>query len=187
MNLRFPAPVGTVCGQTITYAGESYPTVQIGTKGWMSKNLNVGTLINGNFNQTNNNILEKYCWNNDTTNCTTYGGLYQWAEVVQYQNGASNTSSPSPAFTGNVRGICPVGWCLPSNADWTALENELGGVNSAGVALKATSFRGNNSSGFNALLSGYRTSTGSADLGGSTSFWTSTEISPTATMNRYLD
>jgi len=68
--------------------------------------------INGLQEQTDNTIIEKYCYNNDSANCNLYGGLYQWAEAVQYQNDATNTTSPSPAFYRHVLGICPTGWHL---------------------------------------------------------------------------
>jgi uncharacterized protein (TIGR02145 family) len=107
--------------------------------------------------------LEKFCYDNDPANCAIYGGLYQWAEAVQYQNGASNTTSPNPAFTGNVRGICPTGWHLPSDAEWGTLETFLGGSSVVGGALKSTSglwaspnTGASNSSGFSALPGGYR-------------------------------
>ncbi len=204
VNLRFPTPVGTVCGQAVTYVGESYPTVQIGSQCWFAKNLNVGTMITGTSDQTNNSTLEKYCYNNDAANCATYGGLYQWAEAVQYQNGASNTTSPSPAFTGNVRGICPTGWHLPSDAEYCTLTTFLDasancsfGTNSttAGGMLKSTSglwtspnTGATNSSGFSALPGGYRTSNGTFDnLGFSTSFWSSSESSSSDAINRSLD
>ncbi len=187
VNLRFPAPVGSACGQAVTYAGESYPIVQIGTQCWFAKNLNVGTMINFSSsadNQTNNSTIEKYCYDNDTANCTTYGGLYQWAEAVQYQNGATNDTSPSPAFSGNVKGICPMGWHLPSDGEWSSLETFLGGSFSGG-ALKSTSslwtspnYGATNSSGFSALPAGASDTTGSYNtIGISTSFWTSTEFS----------
>ncbi len=188
VNLRFPAPVGTSCGQAVTYAGESYPTVQIGTQCWFAKNLNVGTMINSASvvdSQRNNGVLEKYCYNNDPANCTTYGGLYQWAEAVQYQNGASNSASPSPAFTGNVRGICPTGWHLPSDAEWNSLETTLGGSSVAGGPLKSTSglwtspnTGATNSSGFSALPGGYRLTNGTfVSIGFNTYFWSSSESS----------
>ena len=183
VNLRFPAPVGTACGQAVTYAGESYPTVQIGTQCWFAKNLNVGTMINGFSNQTNNGTLEKYCYNNEPANCTTYGGLYQWAEAVQYQNGASNTTSPNPAFSGNVRVICPTGWHLPSDAEWSSLETNLGGSSVAGGALKSTSGLWSspntgaiNRSGFSALPGGYRHANGSFySIVFNPFFWSSSE------------
>jgi uncharacterized protein (TIGR02145 family) len=195
VNLLFPAPVGIACGETASYAGESYPTVQIGTQCWFAKNLNVGSMINGGNDQTNNSTLEKYCYNNDSANCTTYGGLYQWAEAVQYQNGASNRSSPNPRFTGNVRGICPFGWHLPSDAEWGTLETFLGGSNIAGGALKSTSglwtspnTGATNSSGFSALPGGRREINGSFnDIGGFTYFWSSSWSTNGGADGRYLN
>ncbi len=170
---------------SVNYAGESYPTVQIGTQCWFAKNLNVGTMVLGANDQTNNSTLEKYCYNNDPANCATYGGLYQWAEAVQYQNGASNTTSPSPAFTGNVRGICPTGWHLPSDGEWSSLQTTLGGSSVAGGALKSTSglwispnAGATNSSGFSALPGGYRDINGSFyAIGINTVFWSSSRSS----------
>jgi uncharacterized protein (TIGR02145 family) len=197
VNLRFPVPVGrTACGQAVTYAGESYPTVQIGSQCWFQKNVNVGTMMLGANDQTNNGILEKYCYNDDTANCATYGGLYQWAEAVQYQNGASNSASPSPAFSGNVRGICPTGWHLPSDGEWSSLETTLGGSSVAGGTLKSTSGLWNspntgatNSSGFSALPGGYRYINASFNnIGKYTFFWSSSESSSftVSAINRYL-
>jgi len=182
------------CGNAIIYAGESYPTVQIGRQCWFAKNLNVGTMIQGANDQTNNSVLEKYCYNNDPANCTTYGGLYQWAEAVQYQNGAGISTSPSPAFTGNVRGICPTGWHMPSDAEWGTLETFLGGPSVAGGALKSTSglwttpnTGATNSSGFSALPGGYRNTGGAFNfVGYSTGFWSSSESSSTSAVYRYL-
>ncbi len=64
--------------------GKVYTTIQIGTQCWMAENLNIGTMINGSSNQTNNATLEKYCFSDNTGNCDIYGGLYQWDEVMQY-------------------------------------------------------------------------------------------------------
>lgn len=160
-------PISASCGTSVSYSGETYPTVQIGTQCWFSKNLNVGTMVNGNNDQTNNATIEKYCYNNDPANCTIYGGLYQWSEAVQYQNGASNTTSPNPNFSGNVQGICPTGWHIPSNGDWDNLENYLGGASNAGGALKSTSNLwtspnqgATNSSGFSGIPGGYRETNG---------------------------
>ncbi len=185
------------CGQAVTYAGESYPTVQIGTQCWFAKNLNVGSMITGTSDQMNNSTLEKYCYNNDPANCSTYGGLYQWAEAVQYQNGASNTASPSPAFSGNIKGICPTGWHLPSDAEYCTLTTFLDasancsviGTSSsiAGGLLKSTSglwtspnTGATNSSGFSALPGGYRGTSSSFNyIGVDTGFWSSSESSST--------
>jgi uncharacterized protein (TIGR02145 family) len=189
-----PAVAPFACGQSVTNAGESYPTVQIGTQCWFQKNVNAGTMINGSGDQTNNSTLEKYCYNNDTANCSIYGGLYQWAEAVQYQNGASNTTSPSPAFTGNVQGICPTGWHVPSDGEWRSLEITLGGSSVAGGALKSTSGLWNspntgasNSSGFSALPGGFRHSDGAFyEIGTKTVMWASSQDSSPFAWVRFL-
>jgi uncharacterized protein (TIGR02145 family) len=190
---------------SVTYAGESYPTVQIGTQCWFAKNLNVGTMIQGANDQTNNSTLEKYCYNNDPANCTTYGGLYQWAEAVQYQNGASNTTSLNLAFTGNVRGICPAGWHLPSDAEYCTLTTFLDATvncstfgwsgTDAGGKMKSTSglwtspnIGATNSSGFSALPVGYRYGFNGTfyALGSNPHFWTSSESSSSTAILRDL-
>jgi uncharacterized protein (TIGR02145 family) len=192
---------------SVTYAGETYPTVQIGSQCWLAKNLNVGTMINSAAavdSQKNNGVIEKYCYNNDPANCTTYGGLYQWAEAVQYKNGASNTASPNPAFTGNIQGICPAGWHLPSDAEYCALTTFLDALancnvfgtssTTAGIALKSTNLwysnvgtQGTNSSGFSALPGGSRNTFGAFyNIGGNTYFWSSSESFATGAIYRYL-
>ncbi|NTW31202.1 MAG: hypothetical protein HGB12_00980 [Bacteroidetes bacterium] len=125
-------PVTTIdcssCVSQMTDARDSkiYNVVLIGAQCWMAQNLNIGSKISASTSQTNNSTLEKYCYNNDETNCNTYGGLYQWAETVQYINGATNSASWNPVPSGNVQGICPAGWHLPTNAEWIILEEFLG-------------------------------------------------------------
>src|ERR1039457_1806736 len=91
----------------------------------MQQNLNYGTRINGNTGQSNNSTVEKYCYGDVVSNCNVYGGLYQWGEMVQYYNGASNTNSWSPAPSGNITGICPSGWLIPTDNDWCTLTTYL--------------------------------------------------------------
>lgn len=54
----------------------------IGTQVWAKANLNVGVMIGDTSNQTNDSTTQKYCYNNSESNCTTYGGLYQWDEAM---------------------------------------------------------------------------------------------------------
>ena len=68
---------------TVTYEGQVYNTIQVRSQCWLKENLNVGIMINGTQNQTNNSIKEKYCYNNEPDSCTKYGGLYQWDEMMQ--------------------------------------------------------------------------------------------------------
>jgi uncharacterized protein (TIGR02145 family) len=148
-----------VCGQPFTDArdGKVYNTVSIGSQCWMAQNLNVGSRINGIGNQTNNGIIEKYCFDNNETNCNVYGGIYQWDECMNYT--ASSSSNPS-----GRQGICTTGWHIPSDAEWTVLSAFLGGESIAGGKLKETgtlhwanpNTGATNSSGFTGLPGGYR-------------------------------
>jgi uncharacterized protein (TIGR02145 family) len=139
---------------TVVYAGKTYNTFAIGEQCWLKENLDVGTRINGALEQTNNSIIEKYCYGDLDANCTTYGGFYQWAEAVQYKNGATNTSSPSSAFTGNIQGICPTGWHIPTYTEFQDLQNTVSNISNALKAIGQGT--GTNTSGFSALLAGYR-------------------------------
>ena len=103
---------------TVDYGGVTYHTLQMSTQCWLKENLNIGTKIDKTTDQTNNSVIEKYCYDNDEANCTTYGGLYQWAELVQYLNGATNTATWNPVPAGNVQGICPPGWHIPSEPEY---------------------------------------------------------------------
>jgi uncharacterized protein (TIGR02145 family) len=152
---------------TIDYGGQTYHTVQIGSQCWLKENLNAGTMINGIDTSKNNSIIEKYCYNNDSANCTTYGGLYQWNEAMQY------------ITTEKAKGICPTGWHIPSYTELTTLSTSVSGD---GNKLKAIgqgtgAGAGTNTSGFSALMTGYRSTDGNFGyLGNYTFFWSSTEI-----------
>jgi uncharacterized protein (TIGR02145 family) len=140
-----------ICGASkVHYEGKAYNTVLIGNQCWLKENLDVGIMIQGNSNQTNNSVIEKYCYNNSASNCSTYGGLYQWDEAMQYVE------------TEGVKGICPDGWHIPTYAEFQTLKAY---VNSDGNALKEVGQgvdggAGTNSSGFSALLVGDRHSSG---------------------------
>jgi len=141
------------CNGILEYAGCSYRTVLIGTQCWMRDNLNIGKWTDQSQlqKQTDNGILEKYCYGNDFINCDQWGGLYQWDEMMQYVQ------------TANAQGICPAGWHIPSSPDWKTLIRYLGGEALAGGKIKYTGSNGwatpnvgaDNSSGFTALPGGY--------------------------------
>ncbi len=65
-----------VCGgvRTLIYSGKKYSTVQIGTQCWLAQNLDVGNFIHTDQNQTDNTIIEKYCFNNIEDQCNLLGG-----------------------------------------------------------------------------------------------------------------
>lgn len=136
--------------------GNHYPVVRIGSQVWMAKNLNDGTRINGNQEQTDNGIMEKYCYDNLESNCDIYGGLYQWNEMMQY------TTTPE------TQGLCPSGWYIPTDAAWQQLVDFLGGEAIAGGKMKEAGTNhwqspntgATNSSGFSSLPGGSRLSYG---------------------------
>jgi uncharacterized protein (TIGR02145 family) len=163
---------------TVYYAGQTYHTVQIGSQCWLMENLNVGTMINGSQEQTNNGVIEKYCYNDSSANCAAYGGLYQWAEAMQYKNGATDSTSPNPAFSGNVQGICPGGWHIPTYNEFDTLETTvIQGSNALKAIGQGTGKgAGTNTSGFSALLAGGRDGNGGfGALSSYANIWSSTE------------
>ncbi len=85
------------CGDSVDYEGQSYSTVQIGTQCWIAENLNVGIFIPGSSTPTNNDTIEKYCYANNTSNCSIYGAFYTWNEMMGYSTDTA------------IQGICPPG------------------------------------------------------------------------------
>jgi uncharacterized protein (TIGR02145 family) len=154
----------------ITYEGKVYNTVEIETQCWLKENLDVGSMIPGSQNQTNNGIIEKYCYNDDPNNCNSYGGLYQWDEVMHYESNEG------------AQGICPPGWHIPTLAEFQIL---AGAVNWDGNSLKEIGQgtgggAGTNTSGFSALLAGGRAYNGYFYyLSYYAYFWSSTEYDAT--------
>jgi uncharacterized protein (TIGR02145 family) len=160
--------------------GNYYKVVRIGSQIWMAENLNVGTVIPIDKSPDKNGIIEKYCYADLKTNCDIYGGLYRWDEMMQY----------TPADTGLIsttQGICPVGWHIPSQKEWSVLAENVGGVDVAGSSLKEAGFShwsapnlgATNESGFTGLPGGIYSPPpgyiGYDGLGNYTSWWTSEE------------
>jgi len=169
--------------------GNNYATVTIGTQTWMAENLNVGIRIDGIQDQTNNSIIEKYCYNNNQANCAIYGGLYQWDEMMQY------------VTTPGVQGICPTGWHIPTDGEWITLTNFLGGEFFAGGKIKSTgtiqygtglwtipNFGATNESGFTAFPAGCYTGDGSFwGVSYYGFFWSSSDTTSTNAWCRNLE
>ena len=175
--------------------GKLYNTAMIGSQCWMKENLDIGTMVAGSDEQLNNQIIEKYCYDDLTTNCDVYGGLYQWAELVQYLNGATNTTSWNPVPQGNVTGLCPAGWHIPTDEEWTQLTDFLGGEAVAGGKMKETGTThwldpntgATNSSGFTARPGGMRSETGGFyDMTYMGYFWATTDDTGTHAWTRSL-
>ncbi|MCF8234419.1 MAG: hypothetical protein K9G67_03825 [Bacteroidales bacterium] len=94
----------------VDYKGQKYRIISVGDQCWFSENLNVGTMLLSGSYQTDNNIVEKHCLNNLETNCSKYGGLYKWSEMMMYAQAEES------------QGICPPGWHIPTDMDWRILE-----------------------------------------------------------------
>lgn len=178
----------TLQASTVTdIDGNLYHTVTIGSQVWMAENLNTTKYRNGDPipNITDNTawnalITGAYCnYNNDINNVATYGRLYNWYAVV------------------DARSIVPLGWHIPSDAEWTTLTTFLGGENLAGGKLKeigtvhwqTPNTDANNSTGFTALPGGIRNINKDGAYAGintSCDFWSSTAYITTTAWHRSL-
>ena len=157
--------------------GNVYTSVTIGTQVWMKENLKTTKYRNGDLIGTTSPAtldisLEstyKYQWayNGDESNVNTYGRLYNCYAVT------------------DTRNVCPVGWHVPTDAEWTTLTTYLGGENVAGGKLKEAGFThrqspnegASNSSGFTAFPSGFRDGNGTYGyIGYIANWWSSSEL-----------
>jgi uncharacterized protein (TIGR02145 family) len=166
--------------------GNVYKTVTIGTQVWMAENLKTTKYNDGTAIPlvTDDKAWEAlttpaYCWykNDATANKNTYGALYNW-------------------YTVNTNKLCPRGWHVSTDAEWTTLTTYLGGESVAGNKLRETGTThwryqntgATNESGFTALPSGYRNYDGAFDNVGYFGFWWSaTEYVATAAWFRLMD
>ncbi len=202
-------PPDAVEGTLSDFDGNIYRTVTIGTQTWMAENLKTthyadGTAIpsiSGDANWAEVSVSDRaYCWYDDDsiTNASIYGALYTWPAAMK--GSAGSDADPS-----GIQGVCPDGWHLPSDSEWSTLRHYLitHGFNydgtltgdKIGKSLAApTEWRfssgtgtvGNpdypayqNRSGFSALPGGYRDEWGAFFYIGNEGFWWSTtEYSP---------
>lgn len=152
--------------------GNFYPIVTIGSQTWMASNLKT-TKYNDNTDiplVTDQSSwiglsTPAYCWytNNESTYKDTYGALYNW-------------------FTVSTGKLCPSGWHVPTNAEFTTLTDFLGGISVASGKIKETgtvhwadpNVGATNESGFTALPSGQRTGAGDFIHTGVLGVWWST-------------
>jgi uncharacterized protein (TIGR02145 family)/uncharacterized repeat protein (TIGR02543 family) len=156
---------GIINGTSVSYEGETYQTVVIGTQTWMARNLNYAA-------------DSSVCYNNDPANCATYGRLYDWTTAMALPDSCVS-SECSLLINAKHRGICPSGWHIPSDAEWTTLTDYVGGSSTAGTKLKATSGwnsysgvpAGTDSYGFSALPGGLGHSNGDFSGVGKFGFW----------------
>jgi uncharacterized protein (TIGR02145 family) len=165
--------------------GNVYKTVTIGKQVWMAENLkttkfNDGTAITlvADDQAWGGLTLPAFCWYNKdaAANKNTYGALYNW-------------------FTVNTNKLCPKGWHVSTDAEWTTLTTFLGGESVAGGKLRETGIThwekpntgATNESGFTTLPGGYRNNHGAfANINFFGFWWTATENVPTASWCRTM-
>jgi uncharacterized protein (TIGR02145 family) len=180
-RIKIIATTSFICGDQITdIDGNVYNTLLIGTQCWMKENLKTTKDAVGN-------SITRYCSNNNPSNCDIYGGLYTWTTAM---NGAASSNNvPS-----GVQGICPDGWHVPSDAEWTALTNYISSQSgflcnantsfigkslaaqtnwqsSANTCAVGNNLSANNATGFSGLPGGLRDNDGSFYYVGVGGFW----------------
>ena len=143
----------------------------------MAENLNVGEMVDGDKEQNNDSKIERYCYDNDTTNCQKYGGLYQWAEAMKLSS-ECNTKSCADSIKPNHQGICPDGWRLLTYDDIYVIVHADGNKNGA-ADIRSTNFGGMNFSGYSLMGAGYLNNGIFNDLGKTTYWLYPEEISAT--------
>lgn len=162
--------------------GNEYNWVQIGNQVWMAENIaylpSVNMVADGSEDAAGSYY---YVYGYDgvnvadakaTANYTTYGVLYNWTAAMAGES--SSTSNPS-----GIQGVCPTGWHLPSDAEWTELTAYLGGTSIAGGKLKETGTThwnspntgATNETGFTALPGGFRSTHGNFNYFGNFGYW----------------
>ncbi len=168
--------------------GNIYPTITIGNQIWMKENLKTKKYCNGDLIGTtaspNTDISSeqtpKYQWayGGNENNAAIYGRLYTWYAATDSRN------------------ICPTGWHVPSDAEWTNLTNTLGGATIAGGKLKESgtshwsspNTNGSNESGFTALPGGDRYFNGTYfNLTNYGNWWSSTQSSTNMAWYRVMN
>jgi len=170
--------------------GNTYKTVTIGTQTWMAENLktskyNDGTRIPNitDNEQWSNLTTGAWCYyDNNLANNAKYGKLYNWYAVSKTTNGNKN--------------ICPIGWHVPTDAEWTVLTDYLGGKSVAGGKMKEVGTNNwkspntdaTNTSLFTGLPGGSRNYFGFCYyIGPGGYWWSSTELNTYDVLYRYLD
>ena len=200
-------PAFSPCGTTISdIDGNYYNTVLIGTQCWTKENLRVRRYNNGTaiqFDATGGSGGSSSSWQNLTigahtiyahdsvatpSNLTKYGYLYNWYA-------AKGIYTTGTILSNDTLNICPSGWHVPTDAEWTTLTDELGGESVAGGMMKSrgTSYWNSpntgatNESGFSALPGGFRIDTGDFNnVKLHAYFWSSSEAGSNDAWSRYL-
>jgi uncharacterized protein (TIGR02145 family) len=161
---------GTIPGDPVSHGGETYETVVIGTQTWFKRNLNY-----------NPSTGTSVCYNDYEAYCSTYGRLYDWSTAMGFDASCNSTSCSGQVSTKH-RGICPSGWHIPNDAEWSTLinyvESDKGCSSCAGKHLNVVGHWNTpngtvilDSYGFSALPGGLGDSGGSFSSFGSFGIW----------------
>jgi uncharacterized protein (TIGR02145 family) len=179
-------------GSVTDLDGNTYATIEIGTQEWMAENLRTTTYANGD---PIPNVTDSAQWSNLTTGAWAhysddtqyeipYGKLYNWYTAADPRN------------------VCPTGWHVPTDAEWTVLTDYLGGLEVSGGKMKTTgtieaatglwyspNAGATNSSGFSGAPGGGRGyySGGYASIGYYGLWWSSSEFGTDFAWYRSLD
>ena len=182
----------------VDYDGNIYNPVIIGNQVWLRENLKTthyadGTaLVDGTGAGDITGDYETKYWfvyGDNPANKATYGLMYTWTAAMN--GAASSDANPS-----GVQGVCPAGWHLPSDAEWTELIGYLGGESVAGGKLKEAGFAhwdspntgATNETGFTALPGGRRFSYGSfSNIDCYGLWWSSTEYSTLDAWGQFIE
>ena len=186
------------CGDPVSYQGYDYATVQIGDQCWFAENLRNENYRNGDaipanlsdsewgattsgamaayglgsnypcLNTTQNADACDYAWS-----LNEYGRLYNWYAVD------------------DTRGLCPSGWHVPADGEWTLMTDFLGGESVAGDQMKTdygwnNGGNGTNNSGFSGLPGGSRSDAGFFYVAGDVGFWWSSSSTGSSAWLRLL-
>ena len=138
-----------------------------------AENLNIGEMvefIDSTSFQSDNKKIERFCYDNDTTNCDRYGGLYQWAEMMGF-NDSCNTKSCAHLIQEDHQGICPKGWRLMTYDDYKFVAQSENVIHNSYEDMRTQNgFNGYNATGFSLVPAGYIWSNGFKNLREATYF-----------------
>jgi uncharacterized protein (TIGR02145 family) len=153
------------CGDLVSHEGYDYSTVQIGDQCWFSENCRyLPEVSDPSIDSTTEPHYSVYGYTGTdvtaaqaTATYATYGVLYNWPAVM-------------------TEGICPSGWHIPSDGEFTELTDFLGGESVAGGKMKDNiQWNGTNSSGWSGLPGGFRYSGGFGSAGFYGYWWSASE------------
>lgn len=157
---------------TLTYEGQTYKTVTIGTQTWMAENLNYA-------------VDSSWCYKNSPDSCAKYGRLYQWASAMNIASTYNSTTWGGSDV--KHQGICPDGWHIPNKDEQQTLNDYVDANNdneAIGTSLKSVNgwkpysgiATGTDRFGFSAFPAGDRSTSGNFyDFGSRAFFWGATE------------